>query len=98
MDQRLSTSVSVVPELTVAVQLAQILEDGRATRSAIDHLNIKMFGDLSVEGVGRFTLLESAVKDLRDRVDKLEKSVLRYVSWATGAGFVAGLILHYLVH
>jgi hypothetical protein len=66
---------------------------------SLNTLNIKLFGDATVENEkGRFPQLEAAVKGLTDRVDKLEKALIRYTAMATVVGFLGSAAVYALFH
>jgi Tfp pilus assembly PilM family ATPase len=75
MEQKLVPAV----ETTLQVQLEQqLLAEVRATRSAVDYINIKLFGDLTVESEkGRFLQVESKTENHEQRISRLEQAGLQ---------------------
>jgi hypothetical protein len=95
----------LTPSLETSVE-QQMLAELRAAVEKIDGVagqvrdmrnNLMGSGEPDREtSYGRLPMVEATVKALDSRVDRLEKSIIRYVGLASGAGFVIGVLLHFL--
>lgn len=99
------------PELNTSLLLQQqILNRIEDLSGKVNGFTIKLFGDATVENErGRFPMLEKAVDNLQkeleaqigaidDRVDKLEKTLIRYTAAASVVGAIGSAVVYALFH
>jgi len=98
-------------ELTTSLVLQQqILNRLEDLGGKVNSFTIKLFGDATVENErGRFPMLERAVEKLQKdvesqisaidlRVDKLEKTLIRYTAAASVVGAIGSAVVYALFH